>query len=77
MRNVKMKLEEPTVTNYRPEALIAYRMAAGLTQFGLAQAIGAKVNDVIKWEMGSKGIPRRMILPLTRMLHCTEKDLVS
>ena len=74
---MKTKQAEPVVTDYNPEALIAYRMAAGLTQLGLAQAIGAKVNDVIRWETGSRGIPRRMILPLIRMLHCTETDLMS
>ena len=66
---------EPTVTNYDPQALAARRMAAGLTQLGLAKAIGVKSIDVARWESGTRGIPSRSMSPLARMLCCTVQDI--
>ena len=64
------------VSDYSPSALRDRRMAEGLSQGRLEQAVGAKPGDVARWELGTRGIPEDILKRLAFMLRCDVKDLM-
>ena len=66
-----------TVTDYNPETLISKRMELGMSQKGLADAIGTTYTEVAKWEIGAKGIPEETFGRLAFMLRCNVEDLMN
>lgn len=58
------------------EKLKAARLAAGMTQQNLADALGCKVKDVSRWENGHVE-PRALTLKkMAQVLGCSMDDLV-
>lgn len=56
-------------------ALARMRLAAGLTQAQLAQAIGSQQKEVTRWERGVV-VPRAdKLLQIARVLNCSMEDL--
>ena len=69
-------MSENTVRDYRPSVLKNKRMAEGLSQRQLEQAVGAKPGDVARWEYGKTGIPAEIFKRLAFVLRCDGKDLM-
>lgn len=67
------------VTDYRPHTLLRYRLKAGISPGRLAEGIGVKEVDVVKWEEGrdKNGIPYATLMAMARMLECTVGELLS
>lgn len=58
-------------------AIEKQRKAAGLTQAGLAAAVGVNQSSVCQWEIGST-TPKTEMLPLiARACNCTVNDLFN
>lgn len=53
------------------------RMAAGMTQGQLAQAIGQTQNDVSRWERGMHQPRTDVLLKIAGALGCTLEDLLD
>lgn len=52
----------------QPETLIAIRNLAGLTQSGLADALGIHRTTVARWETGKQPIPKWVELALRGLI---------
>lgn len=53
------------------------RMAAGMTQGQLAQAIGQTQNDVSRWERGMHQPRTDVLLKIAGVLGCSLEDLLD
>ena len=58
------------------EKLKAARMAAGMTQAQLAEAIGCTQKDVSRWEAGLYEPGVLTVKKMAQALHCSMDDLV-
>lgn len=58
------------------EKLKAARLAAGLTQTQLAEAIGCKQKDVSRWEAGTVEPKALTLKKMAQVLQCSMDDLV-
>ena len=53
------------------------RIALGMTQKQLANAVGCYPKDICRWELG-RHIPRgEVLLKLSRTLNCTMDELIE
>ncbi len=56
--------------------LKALRIKAGLTQAGLANAIGVKRSTYSMWESGYSNPPIKLLRSMAHVLGCTVDDLI-
>jgi transcriptional regulator with XRE-family HTH domain len=59
-----------------PKRLLALRKAKGLTQQGLADAVGMHVNQIKKYEAGNAQPTLTAMVKLARVLHVSLDELV-
>lgn len=55
----------------------AYRVIAGLTQAGVAEALGVGVPQVSRWESGTVDIPSSRLLQLAELLRVSSDRLMA
>lgn len=53
------------------------RLAAGLTQRQLAEAVGVKTLAIVNWERGQNSPPAKRRPALAEALHCSPDDLID
>lgn len=56
--------------------ITAARLAAGMTQAQLAEALGCLGKDVSRWEHGVRTPRAETLLKMAKILGCTMEDLL-
>lgn len=58
------------------EKLKAARLAAGLSQYQLAEKVGCSQHHISRWENGERGPSAKSLKKLANALGCKMEDLI-